>query len=40
MILLDTNILSELMRPSPEPAVEQWLAEQPDASVLDRKSVV
>lgn len=34
MILLDTNILSELMRPAPEPAVEQWLAAQPDASVF------
>ena len=34
MILLDTNILSELMRPAPEPAVEQWLASQPDASVF------
>ena len=26
MIVLDTNVLSELMRPSPAPAVEQWLA--------------
>jgi predicted nucleic acid-binding protein len=34
MILLDTNILSELMRPSPEAAVERWLAEQPVASVF------
>jgi predicted nucleic acid-binding protein len=34
MILLDTNILSELMRPEPEKGVEQWLAEQPDASVF------
>jgi predicted nucleic acid-binding protein len=34
MILLDTNILSELMRPTPEAAVEQWLAVQPDASVF------
>ena len=34
MILLDTNILSELMRPAPDPAVEQWLATQPDASVF------
>lgn len=34
MILLDTNILSELMRPAPEPAVEQWLTAQPDASVF------
>lgn len=34
MILLDTNILSELIRPAPEPAVERWLAAQPDASVF------
>ena len=34
MILLDTNILSELMRPTPEVAVEQWLADQPAASVF------
>lgn len=34
MILLDTNILSELMRPTPEESVEQWLAGQPDASVF------
>jgi predicted nucleic acid-binding protein len=34
MILLDTNILSELMRRTPEAAVEQWLADQPAASVF------
>jgi predicted nucleic acid-binding protein len=34
VILLDTDILSELMRPDPEPAVERWLAAQPDASVF------
>ena len=34
MILLDTNVLSELMRPAPETAVEQWLAGQPDASLF------
>ena len=34
MILLDTNILSELMRPAPEQGVEKWLADQPDASVF------
>ncbi|WP_428376322.1 type II toxin-antitoxin system VapC family toxin [Lichenicoccus sp.] len=34
MILLDTNILSELMRVVPSPAVEEWLAGQPDASVF------
>lgn len=34
MILLDTNILSELMRAAPEAAVEQWLADQPAVSVF------
>ena len=34
MILLDTNILSELMRPVPDPAVERWFAAQPDASLF------
>lgn len=34
MILLDTNILSELMRPAPAQAVDQWLAAQPDAGVF------
>jgi predicted nucleic acid-binding protein len=34
MILLDTNILSELMRPAPDRLVERWLGEQPDASVF------
>lgn len=34
MILLDTNVLSELMRSAPETAVEQWLAGQPDASLF------
>jgi predicted nucleic acid-binding protein len=34
MILLDTNILSELMRPAPEPIVEEWLAAQPVASIF------
>ena len=28
MILLDTNVVSELMRKSPEPAVEVWTASQ------------
>ena len=28
MILLDTNVLSELTRPMPDPAVERWLAAQ------------
>jgi len=34
MILLDTNVLSELMRSTPEAAVERWLAEQASASVF------
>ncbi len=28
MIILDTNVLSELMRPKPSPAVVAWVAEQ------------
>jgi predicted nucleic acid-binding protein len=34
MILLDTNILSELIRSASEKGVEHWLAVQPDASVF------
>jgi len=34
MILLDTNVLSELMRAEPEAAVERWLAAQPAAGVF------
>lgn len=34
MIVLDTNVLSELLRPMPFSAVEQWLSEQPTASVF------
>lgn len=31
-LLLDTNVLSELMRPQPEPAVRSWVARQrPDS---------
>jgi toxin FitB len=29
MIMLDTNVLSELMRPGPEPQVLAWLRRQP-----------
>lgn len=29
MIVLDTNVLSELMRPQPNPAVVAWVAAQP-----------
>ncbi|MEX0669264.1 MAG: PIN domain-containing protein [Pirellulales bacterium] len=28
MIILDTNVVSELMRPKPNPYVEKWLAAQ------------
>lgn len=34
MILLDTNVLSELMRVNSDPHVEQWLGSQPDASIF------
>lgn len=33
MILLDTNIVSELLRKAPEPKVEAWLAAQEGADV-------
>ena len=33
MILLDTNVLSALMRKTDEPAVERWLDRQPSESV-------
>ncbi len=33
MIVLDTNIVSELLRPSPEPKVAAWLAAQNGAGV-------
>lgn len=32
--LLDTNVLSELLRPRPEPAVVAWLSSQPPDSVF------
>src|SRR5690242_428964 len=34
MIVLDTNVLSELLRPSPGPIVLAWLTEQPSASLF------
>jgi predicted nucleic acid-binding protein len=34
MIVLDTNVLSEILRPVPEPCVVEWLSEQPRASVF------
>ena len=34
MILLDTNVLSELMRPAPSAAVENWISNQPAAAIF------
>lgn len=34
MIVVDTNVLSELMRPSPEPSVRQWAFGQPAADLV------
>jgi len=34
MILLDTNVVSELMRPAPSSAVENWISGQPTASLF------
>ena len=34
MIVLDTNVLSEVLRPIPEPSVLAWLANQPQASLF------
>ena len=34
MILLDTNVVSEFMRDSPEPAVVAWLDDQPLGSLF------
>ncbi len=33
MIILDSNVISELMRPKPEPRVIAWLDRQPRASI-------
>ncbi len=33
MIILDTNVLSELLRPAPAKQVERWLAAQDGAKV-------
>ncbi len=32
-VLLDTNVVSELLRPSPNPTVEGWVAERPAAEL-------
>jgi len=34
MIVLDTNVLSELMRPAPSPRVVAWVAKQPAAELF------
>jgi toxin FitB len=34
MILLDTNVASELMRPEPSAAVESWVGAQPAAGMF------
>ena len=34
MIVLDTNVLSELMRPTPSARVVAWIAEQPAADLF------
>lgn len=34
MIVLDTNVLSEVLRPTPEPAVLNWMAAQPRSSLF------
>ena len=33
MVVLDTNLLSELMRPRPEPVVASWVAERATSSL-------
>jgi predicted nucleic acid-binding protein len=33
MIVLDTNVVSELLRPAPAPSVEAWLAGQDGADI-------
>jgi hypothetical protein len=32
--VLDTNVLSELLRPAPEPAVLAWFAAQPSETLF------
>ena len=34
MIVLDTNVVSELMRPSPQPTVVRWLDDQPPSTLF------
>jgi predicted nucleic acid-binding protein len=34
VIVLDTNVVSELMRPTPSPAVETWMSAQPASGMF------
>ncbi|MGH8140701.1 MAG: type II toxin-antitoxin system VapC family toxin [Steroidobacteraceae bacterium] len=34
MIILDTNVVSEVLRPTPEPTVLKWLEQQPASSIF------
>ncbi len=34
MIILDTNVLSELMKPNPSRTVSAWVAEQPTDEIF------
>lgn len=34
MIVLDTNVISELLLPVPEPSVVDWLGEQPPSAIF------
>ena len=38
MVLLDTNVVSELMRPNPDTRVEAWLSRRIAASVFIARS--
>ena len=34
MVLLDTDVVSELMRPAPDPEIESWVAERATSSLF------
>ena len=34
MFVLDTNVVSELMRPAPDPVIESWVAERATSSLF------
>ncbi len=34
MLILDTNVVSELMRPAPDPAIASWVAERATSSLF------